>query len=48
MAEKLRVLITCKWPDAAEAEAARHFDVTFTPDENPLSPEELVTALRRL
>ena len=46
MAEKLRVLITCKWPDAAEAEAARHFDVTFTPDENPLSPEELVTALR--
>ncbi len=46
MPEKMRVLITCKWPDPVEAEAARRFDVTFTPDEKPLSPEDLVTALR--
>jgi lactate dehydrogenase-like 2-hydroxyacid dehydrogenase len=43
---KLRVLITCKWPDAVEAEAAKRFDVTFTPDEKPLSPQDLVTALQ--
>jgi lactate dehydrogenase-like 2-hydroxyacid dehydrogenase len=46
MPEKMRVLITCKWPDAVEQEAAKRFDVTFTPDESPLSPDDLVKALR--
>ena len=44
--KKLSVLVTCKWPDAVEAEIAKHFGAKFISDESPLSPSQLIEALR--
>ncbi len=42
---KPKALVTCHWPDAIEAEIARHFDAAFTPDDKPLDSNALAQAL---
>ncbi|MGH8120377.1 MAG: 2-hydroxyacid dehydrogenase [Gammaproteobacteria bacterium] len=43
---KPRVIITRKWPEAAEARARELFEVTLNTDDHPLSVAELQEALR--
>ena len=43
---KPKVVITRKWPEAAEARAREVFDVTLNTDDHPLSLAELQEALR--
>ena len=43
---KPKVIITRKWPEAAEARARELFDVTLNTDDHPLSVAELQQALR--
>ena len=43
---KPKVVITRKWPEAAEARARELFDVTLNTDDHPLSLAELQEALR--
>jgi lactate dehydrogenase-like 2-hydroxyacid dehydrogenase len=42
-----RVLLTRRWPAAAEAEAARRFDVALNPTDAPLTADGIADALRR-
>ena len=43
---KPRVIITRKWPEAAEAEAKKLFDVQLNKDDHPMTVAELQEALR--
>ncbi|MBM2830442.1 MAG: 2-hydroxyacid dehydrogenase [Gammaproteobacteria bacterium] len=43
---KPRVIITRKWPEAAEAEASKLFDVQLNKDDHPMTVAELQEALR--
>ena len=43
---KPKVIITRKWPEAAEARARELFDVTLNPDDRPMSVAELQEALK--
>lgn len=44
--DRLRVLITRKWPDRVEAQIAERYDATLNRDDAPLSPEQLASAMR--
>lgn len=44
---KPKVLVTCHWPDAIEAEIAERYEATFISDENPLDQHGLIAALRQ-
>lgn len=42
-----RLLLTRLWPDACQAAAAEHFDLSVDPDDTPLSPTALAEAMKR-
>lgn len=46
MADKPKVLITRRWPEQAEAEMQKHFDVTLNESDTPMTTEQLQEALR--
>lgn len=43
---KPKVIVTRKWPAAAEAKLKEHFDVVLNEDDHPMSSEELQAALK--
>jgi len=43
--EKPRVLFTRKWPESVEKAAAELFDVTYNPDDRPMTQSEMRSAL---
>lgn len=43
---KPKVIVTRKWPAAAEAELKKHFDVVLNEDDHPMSVEELQDAFK--
>ena len=43
--ERLRVLVTRRWPEEVEQELARDFDCIFSPDDKPLPPKDLAEAM---
>lgn len=43
-AERLRVLVTRRWPDAAENYLAERYEVTLNPDDEAMSPGQLTQA----
>ncbi len=43
--EKPRVLLTRKWPESVEKAAAELFDVTYNPDDRPMTQSEMRSAL---
>ncbi|TVQ57200.1 MAG: D-glycerate dehydrogenase [Rhodobacteraceae bacterium] len=46
MAAKPRVLVTRRWPKAAELALAERFDVTFNENDTPMSAEAITAAMR--
>ncbi|QZH75217.1 MAG: D-glycerate dehydrogenase [Erythrobacter sp.] len=45
MADRLRVLVTRRWPEKVERTLAAHFDAVFNPFDKPLSQQELASAM---
>jgi len=46
MPERLKLLVTRKWPASVEAQIAARYDATFSPDDAPLDETALIAAMR--